>query len=78
MLKIAILIVLGTVAAYAFNAFAQLRAEVRPPPAAIVSSSSNGVSFAWFYDANERTVIACRMGQGAGDTLDCKAKSALP
>jgi hypothetical protein len=36
------------------------------------------VSFAWFYDAAERTVIACRIGQSAGDALDCKTKSTLP
>ena len=78
MFKVVALIVVVAGAAYALNAFGQLRAELRPPPVAIGSSSSNGVSFAWFYDATERTVIACRIGQGAGDALDCKSKAALP
>jgi hypothetical protein len=78
MYKAVSLIFLAACAAYGFNAFAQIRSDVRPPLAAIGSSSSNGVSYAWFYDATERTVIACRLGQGAGDALDCKAKAALP
>jgi hypothetical protein len=43
----------------------------------IVSSSSNGTSFAWFYDNAERTVYVCRIGQAAADAVDCKAKSTL-
>ena len=78
MLKFAALVLLAVLAAYGFNALAQPRLDPRPTVSAIGTSSSNGISFAWFYDAAERTVVVCRMGQGAGDPLDCKAKTTLP
>ncbi len=49
---------------------------MRPALAPIGTSSSNGVSFAWFYDPNDRAVYVCRTG--SGDTLECKAKAQLP
>ena len=53
------------------------RAYPRPAMTPIGTASSNGISFAWFYDSPGRTVVACRVGQ-AGDTLDCKARATLP
>lgn len=63
-------------AAYALHAWAQQgRIDVRTAITPIGTSSSNGVSFAWFYDANDRSVHVCRT---AGDGIDCKAKVQLP
>jgi hypothetical protein len=42
------------------------------------TSSSNGVSFAWFYDATDRSVHVCRTTQAGGEAIDCKAKAQLP
>lgn len=78
MIKIAALLLMAACTGYGFYAFAQGRPDARPAVAAIGTSSSNGVSFAWFYEAPERTVYVCRVGQGAADTLDCKAKTTLP
>jgi len=41
------------------------------------TSSSNTVSFAWFFDPADRTVFVCR-AQSVGDDVDCKAKTRLP
>jgi len=78
MMKIAALLLMAACTGYGFYAFAQGRPDARPAVAAIGTSSSNGVSFAWFYEAAERTVYVCRVGQGPADTLDCKAKATLP
>jgi hypothetical protein len=77
MFKIAGLLLVTAIAMYGLHAFAQIRADVRPPMTPIGSSSSNGTSFTWFYDSTERTVLVCRIGQAAGDTVDCKAKTTL-
>ena len=77
MFKTAGLLLVAAIAAYAFHAFAQIRADARPVVTAVGSSSSNGTSVAWFYDSTERTVYACRIGQAPGDTVDCKAKTTL-
>lgn len=77
MIKIATFVLMAVCAGYGFYAFGQGRLDARPTVVTIGSSSSNGVSFAWLYDATERTVYVCRVGQGA-DTLDCRAKSTLP
>lgn len=77
MIKILSLLFVAALAAYGVHALAQMRADVRPAMTPIGSSSSNGISFAWFYDSIERTVIVCRVGQAAGDTVDCKAKATL-
>ena len=79
MIKIAGLFVVVAIAAYGIHASGQLlRADARPAITPIGTSSSNGISVAWFFDSSERVVIACRIGQAAGDALDCKAKTALP
>jgi hypothetical protein len=78
MIKIVGLLLVAAIAAYGLHAFAQIRADVRPSLTPIGSSSSNGISFAWFYDSTERTVSVCRIGHASGDTMDCKAKAALP
>ena len=78
MIKIMGLLLVATIATYGFHAFAQIRADVRPSVTPVGSSSSNGISFVWFYDTAERTVFVCRIGQGAAENLDCKAKTTLP
>jgi hypothetical protein len=77
MFKITGLLLVAAIATYGLYAFAQIRADVRPALAPIGSSSSNGISFAWFYDSTERLVLVCRIGQAPGDTVDCKAKTIL-
>jgi len=79
MQKIAALAIIAVSAVFGIHAFAQVRADVRTSVMTpIASSSSNGISFAWFYDPTDRTVYVCRTGQSAGDVLDCKAKSTIP
>lgn len=77
MVKIAIPLVLVAIATYGLHAVGQVRADARPTMTPIASSSSNGVSFAWFYDNSERTVVVCRTGPAPADALDCKAKATL-
>jgi hypothetical protein len=77
-IKIVGLLIIAAIATYGLHAFAQIRADVRPSVTPIASSSSNGVSFAWFYDSSERTVFVCRIGQAPGESVDCKAKATLP
>ena len=76
--KIAAFILSAVLAAYGFHALAQTRIDVRPTVTPMGTSSSNGVSFAWFFDANSRTVHVCRAAQGADTPLDCRAATALP
>lgn len=78
MAKMAALVLVAALAGYGIHALAQLRADVRQLVTAIGTSSSNGISFAWFYDSTERTVFVCRVGQGSGDPVECKAKATLP
>ena len=77
MIKITTFVLMAVCAGYGFYAYGQGRLDVRTPVVTLGSSSSNGVSFAWLYDATERTVYVCRVG-GTADTLDCKAKATLP
>lgn len=77
MLKTAGLLLFAAIAIYALHAVAQVRADVRAVVTPIGSSSSNGTSFAWFYEGTERTVFVCRIGQAPGDTVDCKARTTL-
>ncbi len=77
MIKMAGFLVVSALLVYGLHAFAQIRADARPAVTPVGSSSSNGVSFAWFYDHSERTVFVCRIGQAAGDNVDCKARSSL-
>ena len=74
MLKAAILVVVSLFALCAVYAWAQGRIDVRPTLTPIASSSSNGLSFAWFFDPSSRTVYVCV----AGATMDCKRSAALP
>jgi len=78
MIKTLALVVVAALTGYTLHVLAQTRVDTRAAVTPIVSSSSNGVSFAWFYDPAERTVYVCRVGQGAADTVECKARTALP
>jgi hypothetical protein len=78
MIKTLVLVVVAALTGYALHALAQPRIDTRAAVTPIVSSSSNGISFAWFYDPAERTVYVCRAGQGGADTVECKARTALP
>ncbi len=78
MLKTFAYVAVAAAIAYGAHALAQVRSDLRPPLTAIGSSSSNGVSFAWFYDPAERSVVVCRAGSAATDALDCKAHARLP
>ena len=76
MIRIVSLLVVAALAGYGFHVLAQVRTDARQVPSPITSSSSNGISFAWFYEPAERTVYVCRTGPG--DTIDCKARATLP
>jgi hypothetical protein len=76
MTRILALVAVTALTGYALHVLAQPRVDTRAAVTSIVSSSSNGVSFAWFYDPAERTVYACRTG--TGDTVECKARTTLP
>ena len=78
MIKVAALVLVAAVAGYGFHALAQPRVDVRSTLTPIGNSSSNGISFAWFYDSTERTVYVCRVGQAGAETLECKARTTLP
>lgn len=78
MIKLGAFAVVAVLAGYGFHALAQGRIDVRPALTPIVSSSSNGVSFAWFYDTTKHTVYVCRAGQGIPDALECKTNTSLP
>jgi len=79
MSKVIVLLVGALLAGYALLAWAQQgRIDVRTAVTPMGTSSSNGASFAWFYDATDRSVYVCRTAQGAGDAIDCKAKTQLP
>ncbi len=78
MKTIAASIAAAVVVGYALHALAQGRMDVRPAVVPIGSSSSNGISFAWFYDQTERAVYVCRSGHGNGDTVECRARASLP
>jgi hypothetical protein len=56
----------------------QGRIDVRTAVTPMGTSSSNGVSFAWFYDATDRSVYVCRTAPTPGESIDCKAKAQLP
>ena len=78
MTKFLALPLLAALAGYALYAFAQPRLDVRAAVTPIGSSSSNGTSFAWFYDPADRSVYVCRAGQAGGDAVECKARTTLP
>jgi hypothetical protein len=76
MLKFPVLLVLATLTGFGLHAFAQPRLDARSAVTPIGSSSSNGVSFAWFYDPADRAVYVCRIG--FADAVDCKPRTTLP
>jgi hypothetical protein len=78
MTKAAAFILVAVLAGYGFHALAQARLDVRQALTPIGTSSSNGVSFVWFYESTERAVYACRTGQSSGDPVECKARTTLP
>ena len=78
MIKVTAFLFIAMLSGYGFHAWAQSRVEVRPAVTQVTSSSSNGVSFAWFYDPTTQTIYVCRAGQGVPDALECKAKTTLP
>lgn len=79
MSKVTVLLFGALLAGYALHAWSQQgRIDVRTAVTPMGTSSSNGVSFAWFYDTTERTVYVCRAAQGAADAIDCKSKTQLP
>jgi hypothetical protein len=78
MKKISVALLGVLLAGYALHAWAQGRIDVRTAVTPMGTSSSNGVSFAWFYDPTDRSVYVCRTAQAAGDAIDCKAKTQLP
>ena len=59
----------AVIATYGVYAYAQMKADARPAMSPIGTASSNGISFAWFYDPPTRTVVVCRVGQASGDTV---------
>lgn len=75
--RVVVFVLAAAAAAYAFHALAQGRLDARLAAAPIGTSSSNGISFVWFYDPSERTVYVCRSG-GGSDGIECKAKAQLP
>jgi hypothetical protein len=75
--RIAALIIAALAAGYGLHALAQSRFDVRPAMAPIGTSSSNGISFAWFYDPNDRAVYVCRAA-GGSEPVDCRPKTQLP
>ena len=76
MIRILALVAAVASTGYALHLLAQPRVDTRAAVTPIASSSSNGVSFAWFYDPTDRAVYLCRAG--AGDTVECKARTTLP
>lgn len=78
MIKAAALALVAAMAGYGIHALAQTHIDVRPVVTPMGTSSSNGVSFAWFFDSMRRTVYVCRTRERAGSTLDCHAKATLP
>jgi hypothetical protein len=79
MKRVTVLLLGALLAGYALHVWAQQgRIDVRTAVTPMGTSSSNGVSFAWFYDSTDRTVHVCRTAQAGGDVIDCKAKAQLP
>jgi hypothetical protein len=79
MSKVIIVLLGALLAGYARHTWAQQgRIDVRTAVTPLGTSSSNGVSFAWFYDSTDRSVYVCRAAQSVGDPIDCKTKAQLP
>ena len=78
MAKLATLTLVAILAGYGFHALAQVRADIRQSVTVVGTSSSNGMSFVWFYEPTERSVYACRTGESSSDPVVCKARATLP
>ena len=78
MIRFLVPVVVALLTGYALHALAQARIDTRSAVSPIASSSSEGVSFVWFYDAAERAVYACHTGRGAQNAVECKARATLP
>jgi hypothetical protein len=78
MIKAATLVLVAALTGYGVHALAQSRIDLRPVVTPMGSSSSNGVSFAWFFDSTRRTVYVCRTRERPGSTLECNASATLP
>lgn len=79
MSRVIVLLLGAVLAGYALLAWAQQgRIDVRTAITPMGTSSSNGISFAWFYDSTDRSVYVCRATQAGGDSIDCRAKAQLP
>jgi hypothetical protein len=78
MTRLLVVVLVAAFAGYALHAWAQGRADIRTAVTTVGTSSSNGISFAWFYDGADRTVYMCRSAGASAETIDCKAKAALP
>lgn len=78
MSRVTVVLIAALLAGYALHAWAQGRIDLRSAVTPMGTSSSNGISFAWFYDSTERIVYVCRAAQAAADAIDCKAKTQLP
>lgn len=77
MVKIAAVALVAVLLGYWLFATAQTPIDVRPLVAPVGTSSSDGVSFAWFYDASNRNVYVCRSGKGV-EGIECRSGRALP
>ena len=77
MIRILVPVLAAALTGYALHALAQVRIDTRSAVTPIASSSSEGVSFAWFYDPADRTVYVCQ-ARGGQSTVECKAKATLP
>jgi len=78
MTKIAALALIAVFAGYGLHALAQGRPDVRQAAMPVGTSSSNGISFLWFYESTTRAVYVCRTGQAGSDVVECKAGTTLP
>jgi hypothetical protein len=78
MSKLMASLAVALLAAYVFHALAQSPIDARPALTPLNSSSSNGVSCAWFFETGSHTVYVCRATQSAATPLDCTAKATLP
>lgn len=78
MFRMLVLIIVAGLAGYGIHAFAQNRIDVEPAVTAVGTSSSNGVSFAWFYESADRKVYVCRTGPKRGDLVHCSGQVTLP
>jgi hypothetical protein len=77
MVKIAGVALVAGLLGYWLFAAAQTPIDVRPPVSPMGTSSTDGVSFAWFYDTTSRHVYVCRSGKGV-EGIDCRSSRALP